>query len=235
MNLDFFCKPLVFDTPNILFWGCLHSGHTKSFLWGGRNFKSSEEHDQKIVENWNSVADEETIGFLLGDNMFGYGGLDRFEKLMGSLEFSGLYIQPGNHYAGYHQMLSDATMFEDQPIYVLGDGRKVNLLPNITNISVKGTKTRKKANIVLSHYPILSWDGQGTNSYHLHSHCHNNLRNSPIGKMYEETFNVLEVSVERSIEINDSKPFSLSDVQKYMGNQPGGSPDHHTSQTKNAF
>ena len=34
-----------------------HFGHQKEFLWGPRGFNSSLEHDEAIIQNWNSVVD----------------------------------------------------------------------------------------------------------------------------------------------------------------------------------
>ena len=32
-----------------------HFGHDREFLWGPRGFRSSIEHDEAVIANWNSV------------------------------------------------------------------------------------------------------------------------------------------------------------------------------------
>ena len=78
----------------------LHIGHNKEFVYDSRGFNSIEEHDAKLVENWNSaVTDEDTV-YVLGDVMlkhdledtdFSYG-LRILSQLHGKL-----FIIRGNH------------------------------------------------------------------------------------------------------------------------------------------
>lgn len=45
----------------------LHLRHNKPFLYEPRGFTSIEEHDEAIVERWNSVVKPDDMVFLLGD------------------------------------------------------------------------------------------------------------------------------------------------------------------------
>ena len=36
-----------------------HFGHDREFLWGPRGFRSSIEHDEAVIANWNSVVGED--------------------------------------------------------------------------------------------------------------------------------------------------------------------------------
>ena len=55
----------------IYFTSDLHFGHNREFIWGPRGFKSSWEHDETIVKNWNSLITEEDDVYILGDLMLG--------------------------------------------------------------------------------------------------------------------------------------------------------------------
>ena len=44
----------------------LHFGHDREFLWGPRGFRSSIEHDEAIIANWNSVVGKEDIVYVFG-------------------------------------------------------------------------------------------------------------------------------------------------------------------------
>lgn len=48
-----------------------HFGHDREFLWGPRGFKSSKEHDEAIIANWNSVVGPDDVVYHLGDLMLG--------------------------------------------------------------------------------------------------------------------------------------------------------------------
>ena len=42
-----------------------HFGHDREFLWGPRGFKSSIEHDEATIANWNSVVGPDDIVYHL--------------------------------------------------------------------------------------------------------------------------------------------------------------------------
>lgn len=72
----------------------LHFGHDREFLWGPRGFRSSIEHDEVIIANWNSVVEPEDDVYLLGDLMLNdtKHGLSCVRRLNGHL-----HLVRGNH------------------------------------------------------------------------------------------------------------------------------------------
>lgn len=78
----------------------LHIGHDKEFIYKDRGFKNQRQHDEKLVENWNSLVNTEDTVYILGDVMlmnavndreYTYG-LSVLESLNGML-----HIIRGNH------------------------------------------------------------------------------------------------------------------------------------------
>lgn len=72
----------------------LHFGHDREFLWGPRGFKSSKEHDEAIIANWNSVVGPEDVVYVLGDIMLGDNEWGR--ECMNRLE-GRIHLIRGNH------------------------------------------------------------------------------------------------------------------------------------------
>ena len=72
----------------------LHFGHSKDFLWAPRGFNSSAEHDETIIQNWNSIVAENDEVYLLGDLMLENTeyGLSCVSRLNGRL-----HLIRGNH------------------------------------------------------------------------------------------------------------------------------------------
>jgi len=212
---DFFYKPVKISSTdhNVLFWGCLHYGHDPKWdvpIWKTRGYNSSIEHDNGIINNWNNKANKNTVGFLLGDNIFGHNADERLKNLFSRLEFDTLYILPGNHQAGYKQLFEscDGSM-------QIGD-KKIFFVPNYLEIFVNGQA------IVLSHYPILSWNGAGKGAYHIFAHVHGNLNRSELGRMYLATGLNYEVSVE-----NCPSPITFGELRAEMRKRQKSCPDHH--------
>ena len=224
---DLFYKPIKIkhDPKDVLFWGCLHYDHAceswDNPLWKMRGFKSVEEHNTTLIDNWNKVASDDTVGFLLGDTMFGVGGEKKFMSILRQLKFNTLYICAGNHHAGWKQVFE---AMEDNE-FDLEYNKKIIFIPNYVELYVNGQA------VVASHYPILSWNGMGKGAYMLYSHVHGNLDKSELGKLYKNSgLKQYEVSVELN-----PFPINFLDLTKVMGKVEGNSVDHHTKDINASF
>ena len=220
-----FYQPVKVDAKNhqILFWGCLHYGHDPKWdipIWKRRGFNSSEEHDEAIIRHWNSKATDKTVGFLLGDIMFGYGGEEKFKKLMDRLNFRRVFVMSGNHQSGWKQAFESV---KDNCLYVDGNySKEVLFVPNYLEAYVNGQP------IVLSHYALASWNGQGKGSFMLHSHSHASLYNTPLGDILYKA-KIMDVGVE-----NCPYPISFGEVKSKFDKNIV-SFDHHKQDTVNPF
>lgn len=225
---DLFYKNIRQEAKNdqILFWGCLHWHHNPSWdipIWKRRGFESVQEHDEAIVKNWNSKATDKTIGFLLGDIMFGMGGSKEFMSLMRQLKFHRLFVMSGNHHAGFKQVFDE---IDSNTLYVDGNySKEVIFVPNYLEAYINGQP------IVMCHYPVLSWNGAGKGSWMLFSHVHGSLGNSELGRMYLNNggYN-LEVSVEAT-----KFPLTYGEIGAIMKTKSKFKTDHHDETASTPF
>ncbi len=224
---NYFWEPIKFDHTDIWFWSDMHIGHKcESWavpLWENRCFKSVEEHDKTLIERWNTNIKDNSIVFHLGDIMFGTKGEERLETLISNLKFKELYVLGGNHHAGFKQLLQKSLCQEDGIRFLHIGDKKVYFVSNYFEIIVCGQP------IVLSHYPIASWNGQSKGSWMIHGHCHGNLYKSEIGKILYKC-KIMDVGVE-----NCPKPISFSGIRTAFKVKENLTFDHHTKQTKNPF
>ena len=222
---DLFYKPLKIKglDDEILFWGCTHWGHNPQWenpIWKRRGFTSVEEHDYKLIDRWNELATDNTIAFILGDLIFGHQADERLISIFNRLKFKELYVMSGNHTAGFKQIFESC----EHNIKYLDNGKAVIFTPNYLEAFINGLP------VVMCHYPILSWNGQGKNSVHLFSHVHNSLGNSELGRMYLEKSNCLETSVEVR-----PYPLTFRDIRNLTKDKAVFTPDHHGPEIKNPF
>jgi len=218
-----FYQPLKIDAkdPDVLFWGCLHYGHDPKWevpIWATRGYASSAEHDQGIVQRWNEKATDRTVAFLLGDSVFGYGGEEKLRHLFATLRFKTAYVLAGNHHAGWKQVFESC----EGNTLDLGDGKSVVFVPNYLETYVNGQP------IVLSHYPLASWNGQGKGAWMVHSHCHGSLYNSDLGKLLYRA-KIIDVGVERC-----PAPLSFGELRHFFSKE-SVSFDHHNPTTQTPF
>ena len=219
-----FYQPVRVEAKNnqILFWGCLHWHHDPKWeipIWKRRGFNSVQEHDEAIVQNWNSKASDKTVGFLLGDTMFGYGGQEEFVKLMNRLRFWRVFVMSGNHQSGWKQAFESV---KDNTLYLDGHKKEVIFVPNYLEAYVNGQP------IVCSHYALAAWNGKGKGSYMIHSHSHGNLYGTDLGNILYKA-KIMDVGVECC-----PFPITFGEIKSKF-NKDTLAFDHHNSETKNPF
>ena len=129
---------------------------------GGRNFdsrpyKTLEEMHNDILQRWNNKITNGDTVYILGD-MSMRGGKESLIELVAKLKGHKILI------TGNHDDLSDyryRQLFEQVCDY-----------KEVTD-QVKGVCYK----LVLSHYPILLWNGQHKGSILLYGHTHNTVEN----------------------------------------------------------
>lgn len=124
-----------------------HFGHFNIIRYDNRPFSSVKEMDEALIKNWNDVVTDDDTVYILGDFSW-YDELttsDIIRKLNGHK-----VLVKGNH----DQITRKISYAFDKIVDYL-------------EISDNGTK------IIMSHYPILFWNGQFKDSVHLYGHVHN--------------------------------------------------------------
>ena len=82
------------ENQNIYFASDYHIGHQNVIRFDGRPFKDLQEMHLTLIENWNSVVQDEDIVFYLGDFAF----KDRGEDVWFRKQLNGkIYFIMGNH------------------------------------------------------------------------------------------------------------------------------------------
>jgi calcineurin-like phosphoesterase family protein len=149
---------LKLEHQNIWFTSDCHFSHANVIKYDKRPFTSAQEMDETMIERWNEEVKDTDVVFYLGDLSFDrdFGRTQAIAKqLKGKIHFI-----LGNH-------------DDDRVIKKLGVFETVN---DYINLSVKDLENpRKYQDIMMFHYPILSWDKVHHGAWHLHGHCHQNL------------------------------------------------------------
>lgn len=160
-------KLLKFNNSTVYFTSDTHFGHNQKFIYETRGFSSIIEHDTKIIENINSVVHTDDVLFHLGDfclNTTQY----RFEEIIDSINCKNIYYIWGNHNSRI------------QSVYDIGVSSKygpgVDVYPyKYKNIIFVGPYIECIINgkfIVMSHFPMYSWNYMKNGSWCLHGHEH---------------------------------------------------------------
>ena len=73
----------------------------------------------------------------------------------------------------------------------------------------------------MSHYPILSYNGQSKHGICLYGHVHGNLAKNEIGKLYKQA-KTLEITVEQF-----NRPATFKEIRNVFKDRQAISFDHH--------
>lgn len=168
---------------------------------GWRNFKDEYQMTDILLDNINSKVGVDDVLFFLGD--FCFKDHKRIPDLRGRLICQRIYWILGNHdqhWEKYRNYFTACTPY----LALEYDGEYV----------------------VMSHYPILSWDRVGRGSFMLHGHTHSHPN---INKMDEEHGKRMDVGVDHYYRLyGEYMPFSWQEVRRILGNKSTVQLDHHT-------
>ena len=137
----------------IWFWADPHLNHSNIIGYCSRPFGDSSEMTQKLIENFNSRVQKKETVYILGD--IGFGLPDKIRTLLDKLHGE-LYLIRGNH---------------DENII-----NKPQVSARFKWIKDLHVLRYQRQKIVLCHYPLESWQFQAQGAFHLHGHCHGNLK-----------------------------------------------------------
>jgi len=153
---------IVHQKQNIFFISDLHISHKNAIKYDKRPFESLEEMHVELIKNWNSVVGPDDVVYNLGDLSFGSDEITKWflHSINGKI----------NHVLGNHDKLEHISKFSARIDNIYDYGVEIWVDDTETD-----DKSGKRTHIIMSHYPILSWNRAHYGSVHLHGHSHNSL------------------------------------------------------------
>ena len=142
---------------SVLFSSDAHYSHENIIRFCNRPYKSVQEMDEALIDNWNARVQPDDVVYLLGDLFFCEASKAKhiLHRLNGEK-----HLVLGNHDKLIRADRSIQRMFAE-------------VHPDLFETSIEGT------HVVMCHYPMVTWNRSGRGSYQLHGHCHNNLPFDP--------------------------------------------------------
>jgi calcineurin-like phosphoesterase family protein len=165
-----------------------------------RDFKSLDHMNDTIVDNINSIVDENDILFHLGD--WSFGGFENIEEFRNRIVCKNIHLVLGNHDEHIDRNKDNIQrLFTSVNHYINLDLRRP---------SMKGKGQMDKYKFILCHFPIASWDGMNNGVIHLHGHVHL-PKHQRIGNGR---------SLDVGVDGNGLEPISLDEVVSLLKDQP---------------
>lgn len=127
-----------------------HFGHGNALAFDNRPFKTIEEHDRALAENWNNAVGPDDEVFILGD--ISWHNATKTNEILRALNGK-KHLIIGNH---------DKKLLKNREFQ--------SFFMEITDY--KELPYGEKKGIVLSHYPIPCFNHHYYGWYHLYGHVH---------------------------------------------------------------
>lgn len=129
----------------------LHFGHKNCLAYDNREFKSVEEHDEALVQNWNAVVGVDDDIWILGDISWytATRTIALFKRLNGTK-----HLCAGNH---------DKKLLRNRDVQQLF----------VEIVDYKELQLTENFGLVLCHYPIPCYNHHYYGWVHLYGHVHN--------------------------------------------------------------
>ena len=180
---------------NIFFTSDLHLGHERIINYCNRPFKTHEEMDEKILENFNSRMTNRDQLFLIGDVAWSSFEL---KSWFPRLKVKQIHLILGNH-DGTREVKEYPWTWKGEHFHTTLGGQQVDMF----------------------HYPLRSWNAKGRGAFHLYGHCHGNIsgydRSMDVGV---DTNNYFPYSWEEIVErLKDIPLFNQTDMDNHNKNR----------------
>jgi calcineurin-like phosphoesterase family protein len=182
------------DLNKLFFTSDTHFFHKQVLVHNNRPFKDLEDHDNGMIDNWNSVVPEDGNIFMAGDFAF-TGDIGKIRDLIDRLNGKIWWIM-GNH--------DFSNKLDRSIIAQMVDGRQMDT----ATVLLKEDNNQR---LFISHYPHMAWP---RDCFHLFGHLHGGPNSSATEKI---PFHPLRYEI--GVDNNSYKPISYQQVKDIINKQ----------------
>lgn len=189
-----------FTGDGLFFTSDTHFNHENILRFCNRPFKTIQEHDEVLIDNWNSVVGPDDTVFHLGDFCFGNPQkvIEVRKKLNGHI-----FLIRGNH--------------DDKNL-------QASLYPLFEEVLYQARILVDKRTVYLNHFPFMCfahWDSskydRNALSFALSGHTH--IRRGNTGSDASFTKFYLPTQYDVGVDFNDFKPVSWEEINRKVNYQ----------------
>jgi calcineurin-like phosphoesterase family protein len=189
------------EGSEVFFTSDLHFRHGNIIKYCKRPFETVQDQTEKLIENWNKTVPDTATVFILGD--FAFATKNQWRGFLNRMTGK-KYLILGNH--DRHEDIP-TEMFED--------------VVDLAKVSIK-IKDHEWKTFILSHRPILCWEGSNDESIMLYGHVHT-CTNPEVDETIDSELVKLmpKNSWDVGVDNNNYTPVSVHEVLEKINNKNG--------------
>lgn len=191
----------------VFFTADLHLGHARVIEYCRRPFKHVDEMNKQLIARWNARVSNHDDVYILGDV-----ALCRPEQALAFVR--GLngrkFLVFGNHDKPNRKHY-------DRSEAVGRNGGLFEWLKDLAQVKIPDVDAPNGVRqVVLCHYPLMTWNKSHHGSWHLHGHCHGSLKDDSHSRR-----------IDVGVDCHDYAPVSYDEVKALMAKKLWKPIDHH--------
>ena len=189
------------EGSEVFFTSDLHFRHGNIIKYCKRPFETVQDQTEKLIENWNKTVPDTATVFILGD--FAFATKNQWRGFLNRMTGK-KYLILGNH--DRHEDIP-TEMFED--------------IIDLAKVSIK-IKEHEWKTFILSHRPILCWEGSNDGSIMLYGHVHTCTNPEVDETIDSELIKLMpKNSWDVGVDNNNYTPVSVHEVLEKINNKNG--------------
>jgi len=189
------------EGSEVFFTSDLHFRHGNIIKYCKRPFETVQDQTEKLIENWNKTVPDTATVFILGD--FAFATKNQWRGFLNRMTGK-KYLILGNH-----------DRYEDIPTEMFED------IIDLAKVSIK-IKEHEWKTFILSHRPILCWEGSNDGSIMLYGHVHTCTNPEVDETIDSELIKLMpKNSWDVGVDNNNYTPVSVHEVLEKINNKNG--------------
>lgn len=140
----------------VWFTSDLHFWHKNICKYCNRPYESVEEMNEGIIQNWNSVVQEDDVVFVLGDLSF--CGIEKLRLLISQLK-GNIFLIQGNHDS-------------DKVVNKLYEEGLIKDYFKLLEVTIVNDEECPNQQLTLCHFPMIDWYNKEKGAWMVHGHQH---------------------------------------------------------------
>ena len=140
----------------VWFTSDLHFWHKNICKYCDRPYESVEEMNEGIIQNWNSVVQEDDVVFVLGD--LGFCGIEKLRLLISHLK-GNIFLIQGNHDS-------------DKVVNKLYEEGLIKDYFKLLEVTIVNDEECPNQQLTLCHFPMIDWYNKEKGAWMIHGHQH---------------------------------------------------------------
>ena len=140
----------------VWFTSDLHFWHKNICKYCDRPYESVEEMNEGIIQNWNSVVQEDDVVFVLGD--LGFCGIEKLRLLISQLK-GNIFLIQGNHDS-------------DKVVNKLYEEGLIKDYFKLLEVTIVNDEECPNQQLTLCHFPMIDWYNKEKGAWMIHGHQH---------------------------------------------------------------